>query len=245
MAYPGDTDNKRIEDADIYDVPHDAQEPSSQEEQIAEEQLTLADEDERLPWLESEDDVAEEGVNTSMIVTVALVGLALILAVIGGIWLMGRDGPAGDVVADGSTIEAPDEPYKTRPADPGGVDVAGTGAESFEQGEGQTREAQIAAGDAAPAPAPSPGIDRTQGEAAIAGIGVQIGAYSNRADAQTGWNVLSQRYEGLQGLNQRIVEGQVDGATVYRLQAVAGTLAAAQAACQSIKAAGGDCQVKR
>ena len=62
--------------------------------------------------------------------------------------------------------------------------------------------------------------------------------------ALVGWNTLRQRFEALSGLNNRILEAQVDGATVYRLQAVTGDAATARNVCNAIKAGGGDCQVK-
>jgi hypothetical protein len=80
---------------------------------------------------------------------------------------------------------------------------------------------------------------------AISGIGVQVGAYSTRAAAEAGWTQLSGRIEPLQGRSHRVVEGTADSGTIYRLQAVAGTVAEADALCRSIKASGGDCQVKR
>jgi hypothetical protein len=42
-----------------------------------------------------------------------------------------------------------------------------------------------------------------------------------------------------------VVEGVADSGTIYRLQALAGSVAEAETLCQSLKAAGGDCQVKR
>jgi hypothetical protein len=94
---------------------------------------------------------------------------------------------------------------------------------------------------------PEPSIDREQaGAPSPAGVvGVQVGAYSNRAQAEAGWNQLAGRYEALQGRNHRVLEGTADSGTIYRLQALAGTVAEAETLCRSIKAAGGDCQVKR
>ena len=80
---------------------------------------------------------------------------------------------------------------------------------------------------------------------ASGGIGVQVGAYSTRAQAETGWSQLTARIEALQGRNHRIVQGTADSGTIYRLQAVAGTVAEAETLCRSIKSQGGDCQVKR
>jgi hypothetical protein len=211
----------------------------------AEEQLALADGEERLPWLESDDDYEQAGVDTGRIVAFgAVIGLALILA-LGALWWFTRDGTDEAMVADGSTIEAPDEPYRTRPENPGGQQVAGTGDTSFEVGEGETVEGRIAGSGTVPAPS----IDRDQATSAAApaagSVGVQVGAYSSRAQAETGWSQLSGRIEALQGRNHRIVQGTADSGTIYRLQAVAGTAAEAETLCRSIKSEGGDCQVKR
>src|SRR5690606_6923850 len=96
-----------------------------------------------------------------------------------------------ELLADGSVIEAPDEPYKTRPEDAGGREVAGTGETSFKVAEGRTVEGRIAGSGVAPAPS----IDREQADAGAAdaeapssAIGVQVGAYSSRAAAEAGWS---------------------------------------------------------
>jgi hypothetical protein len=73
---------------------------------------------------------------------------------------------------------------------------------------------------------------------------VQVAAYSNRAQAEAGWTKLSTQYDALTGLHHRVVEGQADIGTVYRLQAVAGDAGAAHALCGKLKAAGLACQVK-
>jgi hypothetical protein len=209
----------------------------------AEQQLTLADADERLPWLESEDDYEQPGVDTGRIVAFAAIGLLAIVVALGAVWLFTREPAAETAVADGSTIEAPDGPYKTRPAEPGGREVEGTGDTSFEVAEGEAVVGRIAGSGEAP----EPSIDREQaGVPAQAGaVGVQVGAYSNRAQAEAGWSQLAGRFEALQGRNHRVLEGTADSGTIYRLQALAGTVTEAETLCRSIKAAGGDCQVKR
>ena len=227
-------------------------------EAFGQEQLTLADEDEQLPWLEADDDHEEPGPDTARLVMLAVVGLLAILGLVGAIWWSTRDSDDDSEaaqVAQGGTIEAPDAPYKTRPADPGGAQVAGTGDVSFEVGEGKTREGVVAGA------VPRPSIDRAQGSsetgetpkpAATAstpstagGVGVQVGAYSTQEGAQQGWSVLSGRLSALSGVSHRIVTGTVDGGTIYRLQAVAGSVESAEALCRSIRSQGGDCQVKR
>jgi hypothetical protein len=80
---------------------------------------------------------------------------------------------------------------------------------------------------------------------AAGGIGVQVGAYSTRAQAEAGWSQLTGRFDVLQGRGHRILEGTADSGTIFRLQAVAGSAAEADTLCRSVKAQGGDCQVKR
>jgi cell division protein FtsN len=176
----------------------------------------------------------------------------------GGWWLASRVAePAGD----GSVIAAPEEPYKVRPADPGGKQHAGTGDTSFAVGEGQTREARIAESApppplaaqstvaaspvptvAAPAPTAEPELEP---EPAIAGVGVQVGAYYNAAAAERGWSTLIRQTESLQGVKHRVVRGVADIGTVYRLQAVAPDTASANRLCAALRADGLNCQVKR
>jgi len=217
----------------------------------AEEQLSLADADERLPWLESDEEYEQPGVDTGRIVAFGAVGLLFIVLVLGAIYYFTRDPRDAELVADGSTIEAPAEPYKTRPEDPGGREVEGTGDTSYEVAEGQQVEGQIAAG------VPVPTIDRNQADAPTAtpspaassapagGVGVQVGAYSTRAQAEAGWSQLSGRFEALKGRSHRVLQGTADSGTIFRLQAVAGSAAEADTLCRAVKAAGGDCQVKR
>ncbi len=213
----------------------------------AEEQLALADGEERLPWLESDDEDEQPGVDTGRIIAFAAVGVLALVLLLGALWWFTGDRTDEELVADGGTIEAPDEPYRTRPEDPDGQQVAGTGDTSFEVGEGQSVEGRIAGSDA-----PVPSIDREQSDAPatrptapVGAIGVQVGAYSSREAAETGWSTLSSRIEALQGRNHRIVQGTADSGTIFRLQAVAGTVVEAETLCRSIKSQGGDCQVKR
>lgn len=219
-----------------------------------EEQLSLADADERLPWLESDDEYEQPGVDTGRIVAFAAVGLLFIVLVLGAIYYFTRDRRDAELVADGSTIAAPATPYKARPENKGGREVEGTGYESYGVGEGREVQGQIAA-DGVPvpsidrqqtdAPAATPSPAATTGAAASGGIGVQVGAYSTRAQAEAGWSQLSGRYDALQGRSHRVLQGTADSGTIFRLQAVAGSAAEADTLCRSIKAAGGDCQVKR
>ncbi len=224
---------------------------------LTEEPVMLADMDERLPWLESDEDHDHGGVDVGRLVALVVVALAALVGLLALLWFLSKPADEAGLQPEGSTIEAPEEPYRTAPEDPGGTEVAGTGDMSFEVGEGQSRDSQLASSDS-----PTPSIDRTQSEATpspkpsptpspsasastAGGVPIQVAAYSSRARAEQGWNEVRGRYEALSGLNHRIEEAVVDGATVYRLQALAGSASAADEVCRSVRAAGGDCQVKR
>ena len=205
------------------------------------EELAFTQQDARLPWLEADDDFEEPGMpggRKAALVIIAVLALAVIGG--GGYWLL-QQGPGTAVVADGSTIEAPKGPYKMKPADPGGTTALGTGDTSFAVAEGRRPANRVAgADDAAP-----PSVEPQEGESpAASGVGVQVGAYASRERAELGWQTLVGRHEALQGVSHRVVQGTVDGSTVYRLQAVAGSGGAARDLCDALKANGADCQVK-
>lgn len=210
-------------------------------------ELAFAHEDERLPWLEADDDAEEPGVDTGRVVAFVIGALVLLGLVIGALWWFVHDRSETTIVADGSTIRAPAGPYKTKPAKPGGTEAVGTGDTSFAVAEGRDLQGRVA--EATEAPRPS--IDRNEtptGTATAApasgGVGVQVGAYSSRDRAEAGWSTLNARFPALDGVSHRIVEGVVDGSPIYRLQAVSGNLAAAQSLCATLQGQGGDCQVK-
>lgn len=210
--------------------------------------------EERLPWLESADDVdvEEEGSDSGRLVGFGIVALILLAAIVGGIyWMTHRN--AAPAVADGSLIEASREPYKVAPKDPGGKTFQGTGDSSFKVSEGERPTAALAptgAPAAKPAePAPKPSASASAAAAApapvVSGVGVQVGAFSSQALAEAGWNKLVVAHEELKGVSHRILEGKADIGTVYRLQAVPGDAGAASALCNKLQASGVKCQVKR
>jgi nitrogen fixation-related uncharacterized protein len=220
------------------------------------ERLSLGEE-ERLPWLESADDVdlEEESAGAGRLIGFVVIGLITLAAIVGGIfWATHRGATAGD--ADGSLIEASKEPYKVAPAAPGGKTFAGTGDSSFKVSEGEHPQATIATKGEVAAPATKPSA-ATSGTAAkpvaataaapadTGGIGVQVGAFSSSASAQAAWGKLSGQYEALKGMNHRVVEAKADVGTVYRLQAVAGDVGAANTLCAKLQAGGLKCQVKK
>jgi hypothetical protein len=148
--------------------------------------LALGDE-ERLPWLESADDVDydEPASNNGRMIAFGALALLLLAAIIGGIyWLSHREAP--QTAADGSLIEASKEPYKIAPQDPGGKTFQGTGDSSFKVSEGEKPGANLADGAATPAPKPGAATPPKAPFAAAAtpatvpatgGVGVQVGAF--------------------------------------------------------------------
>lgn len=222
-------------------------------EWTAEERLDLAD-GESLPWLEAGEDAEDhEGFDTRRLILLGALALVLLAAVVGGIWFISNQA-SDEPVADGSVIAAPEEPYKTRPEEPGGKTFAGTGDTSFAVGEGQTREGRLAESTAALAPKPTsdapagPAIASTVGEApraaAVSGVPVQVGAYPRRKDAEEAWARLVRQTEALNGVKHRVVEARVDIGKVYRLQAMAGDRAGANRLCAALKTDGLACFVK-
>lgn len=220
-------------------------------------ELDLADTD-SLPWLESdEEDDDAGGLDVMQIVGFVALLLAVLGAVVGGVWFVSNRVASNEVVADGSVIPAPEGPIKQRPDNPGGKEFAGTGNVAPVVGEGGSRPATVAEAPMPPLPSappvatPSAGATKpvpvatpTATAATVPGIGVQLAAYGTRARAEEGWSQVSRRTEALKGVKYRIVEGKVDIGTVYRLQAVAGSRAEADRLCAALKADGVDCQVK-
>lgn len=224
--------------------------------------LALDDEDMSLPWLESDDDEGDDrgagGGRVAGFLTGALLVLALL---VGGVWWLNSRGAQSELLADGSTIEAPEQPYKEAPENPGGKTFAGTGDTSFAVSVGQTRTARLGQNGGAPKDGPEAGSvapedaslsPATAGSASPTasatpepkGVGVQVGAYSSRTAAEAGWQTLKQRSEALAGYEHRIVEGRADIGTVFRLQAVTADRPSAQALCGQLRSAGLSCQVK-
>ena len=206
------------------------------------------DDGERLPWLESADDVEpDDGIETGRVIGFILLAIVALAMIVGAVWFATNRGGPGP--ADGSVIRAERGPYKVAPEDPGGKTFAGTGDTSYAVAQGESRPGTVAGSAATPAqPAPTPSpttAASTAPQPAGGGVGVQVGAYTSAADAEAGWSALTARHEVLSGLSHRVVEGQADFGRVFRLQAIAADVSAANALCASLKAAGQGCQVKR
>jgi hypothetical protein len=211
--------------------------------------------DEQLPWLEAVDD--EDGPRgvpaRRMLAALLVVLLAAALVSATFFWLGRRN--AADAGGAPELIKAEPGSYKVKPADPGGLDVAGESETAFETSAGQDTDAQLdlsrlpEAPVAAPKPAAEPKPAETSKPAAAdsapeqptggKGSVIQLGAFANRAQAERAWTALSARFPSVASMNKLIVpfSGGI------RLRAAAPSPAEAKQACQALKVAGENCFV--
>jgi cell division septation protein DedD len=153
-------------------------------------------------------------------------------------------------------IRAEPGPYKVKPANPGGLDVAGESETAFETSAGADNDAQLnlnavaespvakppkeepkpAAPNEAKTPAtPEPVAKPTGGSGSV----IQLGAFANQGQAERAWSALSARFPSIGAMNKMIIpfSGGI------RLRAGAASPAEARQACQALKAAGENCFV--
>ena len=227
--------------------------PYEHDEEWEAAELELIETDDHLPWLDAEEvEEREPGFATSRLVLLGVLSFAVVGALVAIAWF--AIGTSGDEPpADGSLVEAPDGPYKTKPDEAGGKTYAGTGDTSFAVGEGQTREGKLAEKQVTPEPEPEsevagPSLATTLNAeprpAERPGTYVQVGAYPSRGDAQEAWGRLMRQTTSLNGVRNRIVQAEVDIGTVFRLQAITGSNGEARALCSQLKADGLACFVK-
>ena len=117
--------------------------------------------DQGLPWLEAVDDEDGPRAISAKKMLAALLVVALAAAIVAGtfFWLGRRD---GDVVGAPELITAEATPYKVKPSDPGGLDVAGESETAFSTSAGEDPDAaldmnKLPQGVEAPPPEPAPG----------------------------------------------------------------------------------------
>jgi len=209
------------------------------------------DDPDRLPWLETADGYEyEESASPLKVAGLVLGGLALLAAIVGGIYWLQRN-QSGGASGNGELIAAQEGDYKVAPADREGKTFQGEGDAAFAASEGKKVGANIDPAKAKAAATPAAGTPTVPGAApskmgpAPAGSGfVQLGAFSDSAKADQAWAAMGKRFGFLSGLNRRIAEGAAEGGRkVYRLQAVTTNPAAAQQLCAKLKAAGENCMV--
>ena len=224
-----------------------------EEPEFEEEDLGLVSDDDALPWLESSDYDDIESVDAWRITGFVVMGLVVLALLVGGFWYYTNRNSDGTPVADGSTIAAPEGPFKERPEDPGGKTFERTGDMAPAVAEGETREGRLAEARETPAPAakaPEKAPEKAEPAPAKPAasdnrIAVQVGAYRDTATAEAGWRALNRQTDALSGVQYRIVKGEADIGTVYRLQALPGDMAAARALHNALKADGLASQIKQ
>jgi sporulation related protein len=219
---------------------------------------------ESLPWLEA---VENEDGPRAISARKMLVGLILVLLaaaiVAGTMFWLGRQDPAPGGVPQ--LIRAEPGPYKVKPTDPGGLDVAGDSETAYSTSAGEDRDAALDPAklphEMTPVPVVTPqqvtppkkippkevkepAPDGAAAPAVPAGPTVQLGAYASTVKAETAWKLLSGRFPEVAALRKVVVTANVGGKSVYRLRA-SGSSDQTKAACAALKAAGESCLVVR
>jgi hypothetical protein len=216
-------------------------------------------EDGQLPWLEAVDDEdAPRGVSAKKMLAALLVVLVVAALVAGTFFYLGRRDPVG--LGAPQLIRAVPGPYKVKPSDPGGLDVAGESETAFQTSAGEDSDAQLDL-DALPeqpvarppkeqpkrippgetkvpvkdTPAPPPAAQPSSGSGSV----IQLGAYKNAAQAERAWTALSSRFPSVGGMTKLVVPF----AGGFRLRAGAASPADAKQACQALRVAGENCFV--
>ena len=207
--------------------------------------------DQGLPWLEAVDD--EDGqrvVSAGKMLAAVVIVLVAAAIVAGTFFLMGRNDPA--VGGAPELIKAEPGPYKVKPDDPGGLDVAGDSGTAFATSAGEDSDAALAGQPATPVAEPDPvktppselkkpAEPKPEPAAPVAGgPSIQLGAYASTIKAETAWKLLSGRFSSVAALDKQIIPATVGGKTIYRLRA-AGSADATRAACSALKSAGESC----
>ena len=186
-------------------------------------------------------------------------GLALLAAIVGGIYWLQRDKTGGQ--GNGELIAAQEGDYKVRPDEAGGKTFEGEGDAAFAASEGKETTSNIAAkpaddkakadakagATATAAATAKPGATAVVAASAAVAAGavfVQLGAFGDSAKADAAWSALGKRFGFLSGVNRRVAEGTSEGGRkVYRLQAITANSAAAQQLCAKLKAGGENCLI--
>ena len=203
--------------------------------------------DRGLPWLEAVDDEDEPRGMSARRMLAAILVVLLAGAVVGAtfFWLGRRN---AEVRGAPELIRAAPGPYKVRPADPGGLDVAGESETAYQTSAGEDADAQLdvsrlperqaPADDEPDAPEPAQEAPpEPRAPSGAPGTVVQLGAFRNAAQAERAWTSLSTRFPSVAAMTKIVVP--FSGG--YRLRAAGSSPAEARAACQSLQAAGESC----
>jgi hypothetical protein len=208
--------------------------------------------DGQLPWLQAvEDEDEPRGISARKMLAALLVVLLAAGLVAATFFWLGRRETA--VSGPPELITAEPGPYKIKPPNPGGLDIAGESETAFETSAGEDRDAQLDLNAVPEAPvAKPPKAEPKPAEPAAAtppraepkpagapGSTIQLGAFANQAQAERAWTALSARFPSVAAMSKLIVpfSGGI------RLRASAASPAEAKQACQALKAAGENCFV--
>lgn len=212
-----------------------------------------------LPWLEAvENEDGPRAISARKMLMALLLVLLAAAVVAGTMFWIGRQDPAPDGAPQ--LIRAEPGPYKVRPADPGGLDVAGDSETAFSTSAGEDPDAALdikkLPQEMTPLPVETPQtatppkkippneVKEPASDTAAAtgpsGPTIQLGAYASTVKADTAWKLLSGRFPEVAALNKAVVTATVGGKSVVRLRAT-GTSEQTRAACAALKAAGESC----
>ena len=207
--------------------------------------LNLDDPD-RLPWLETADGYEyDSGASPLKVAGLVLGGLALLAAIVGGIYWMQRN-QSGGTEGNGELIAAQEGNYKVLPTDPEGKKFEGEGDSAFAASDGKKTTATIAPVRVDPSKVGSSASVAASASAAVpaGAVLVQLGAYGEAATADQEWAGMGKRFGFVSGVNRKIAEATSEGGRkVFRLQAITANAAAAQQLCAKLKAAGENCLI--
>jgi hypothetical protein len=215
--------------------------------------------DQSLPWLEAvENEDGPRAISARKMLVALLLVLTAGTLVAGTMFWLGRQDPA--LTGAPELIRAEPGPYKVKPTDPGGLDVAGDSETAYSTSAGEDPDAALdvrklpddmmpppaepaatvqppkkvpPAETKAPPPSSSPA-------AVPSGPTIQLGAYASTIKADTAWKLLSGRFPEVAALQKSVVSATVGGKSVIRLRAV-GTSEQTRAACAALRAAGESC----
>ena len=216
--------------------------------------------DQALPWLEAVDDEdGPRGVSARKMLVALVLVLAAAAIVAGTMFWLGRRDPV--VTGAPELIRAEPGPYKVKPQDPGGLDVAGDSETAYSTSAGEDPDSSLDVRklpqEMEPLPVPAeatappkkippnetkvPANDEPA-PAGPSGPTIQLGAYASTIKADTAWNLLSGRFPEVAALKKSVVTATVKGKPFYRLRAV-GSSDQTKAACAALRTAGESCLV--
>ena len=235
------------------------------------EDMDLREED-RLPWLETVEPDEQETVGIGRVIALVVLGLAVLAAIIFGIYKLQQRAPTGD----GQLIAAQEGDYKVKPDDAGGLKVKGEGDSAIATSAGKSGNGAIdlrgvpeapvagqravaakpddvagrnavaqvpASGGRLVAAAPLAASRNTAAGTPAGGSLVQLGAYPSEAVANAAWTSFSKRFGYVAALGKSVQPVATGGRTLYRLRVNAGSANQAADICGRLRVAGETCFV--